>query len=356
MLTQCAHGQRRTAHATSVCCVGDDSSTTHARALAECWRTGALPAPLQESLLNAITLKEAPKTRKDEDSALGVFLDDKKHLVVVITTDRGLCGSVNSSLSRALRKELTACAAAGSNVRLFVLGEKGRAQVARDYLPIVARSVDSYMDRDPIFPLAASIASKIIAHDYDVLTLWYNKYENQVKFTNVYKKIPKLTGLGAGVLPPSLKGYEVSACGCVRARKYLATMVVLSALYARRRSLPRATELNYILFPHATRAQSLFVLTCWSVVNLQLEPEGEETLANVEEYGVASALFYAMLETAACETSQRVTAMDNASTNAKDMVDRFKLIYNRARQAKITTELTEIISGSESLVSATVSD
>ncbi|RYY34500.1 F0F1 ATP synthase subunit gamma, partial [archaeon] len=79
-------------------------------------------------------------------------------------------------------------------------------------------------------------------------------------------------------------------------------------------------------------------------------------LQNIEEYAVASALFYALLETVACETAQRVTAMDNASTNAKDMVDRFKLIYNRARQAKITTELTEIISGSESLQAATASD
>lgn len=89
---------------------------------------------------------------------------------------------------------------------------------------------------------------------------------------------------------------------------------------------------------------------------MQLEPDGEEMLANVEEYGIASAIFYAMLETTACETSQRVTAMDNASTNAKDMVDRFKLIYNRARQSKITTELTEIISGAESLQISTASD
>ena len=107
----------------------------------------------------------------------------------------------------------------------------------------------------------------------------------------------------------------------------------------------------------------------------------------MQEYAVASAVLFAMLETAACETSQRVTAMDNASTNAKDMVDSFKLLYNRARQAKargtggvrtcdhafissrahparpptrarpqVTTELGEIISGSESLAQATVSD
>jgi F-type H+-transporting ATPase subunit gamma len=185
---------------------------------------------------------------------------------------------------------------ANSNVRLFVLGEKGRQQIARDYAPIVARTVDAYLDRDPIFPLASSIASKIVNEQYDVLTLWYNHYENQIKFHNVYKKIPQFAGLPVGVLPPALKGFAV-------------------------------------------------------------EPENnEETLVNMQEYAIAAALYYVMLETTACETSQRVTAMDNASTNAKDMVDRFKLIYNRARQSKITTELTEIISGAESLQTNTTSD
>lgn len=250
------------------------------------------------SLLNAVALKDEikEKAKGDEDAALGVFADDKKHLVVAITTDRGLCGSVNSSLSRALRKELDLAAKEGSDLRLFVLGEKGRAQIARDYHPIVARSVDGYMDRDPIFALASALATRIIAEPYEMLTLWYNQYENQVKFHNVYKKIPQLTAGGAAAkMPASLAGYEV-------------------------------------------------------------EPEGPELMLNLQEYAVAAALYYAMLETVACETSQRVTAMDNASTNAKDMVDRFKLIYNRARQAKITTELTEIISGSESLQSNVASD
>jgi len=239
---------------------------------------------LQLSLLNAVALKDEikEKAKGDEDAALGVFADDKKHLVVAITTDRGLCGSVNSSLSRALRKELDLAAKEGSDLRLFVLGEKGRAQIARDYHPIVARSVDGYMDRDPIFALASALATRIIAEPYEMLTLWYNQYENQVKFHNVYKKIPQLTAGGAAAkMPASLAGYEV-------------------------------------------------------------EPEGPELMLNLQEYAVAAALYYAMLETVACETSQRVTAMDNASTNAKDMVDRFKLIYNRARQAKITTELTEV--------------
>ena len=78
----------------------------------------------------------------------------------------------------------------------------------------------------------------------------------------------------------------------------------------------------------------------------EVEPKNNsETLVNLQEYAVASALFYAMLETTACETSQRVMAMDNATENAKDMVHSLSLIYNRARQARITTELSEIIGG-----------
>ena len=128
--------------------------------------------------------------------------------------------------------------------------------------------------------MAASIASSILAEPYDVLTLVYNHYENQVKFHTTFKKIPQFGGLPVGVMPSSFKGYDV-------------------------------------------------------------EPENnEEALVNMQEYAIASSILFAMLETQACETSQRVTAMDNASTNAKDMVDSFKLLYNRARQAKITTELT----------------
>ena len=163
------------------------------------------PILLQQSLLNAVALKEEEKAVVDEDAARGVFLDGKSHLCVLITTDRGLCGSVNSSLTRGLRKELAAGAAADAKVRLFVVGEKGRAQIARDNIPIVASSIDGYSDRDPIFPLAASMASRIVSNSYDVLTLVYNTYENQIKFHNTYKKIPKI----AGSLPPSLKTYEV---------------------------------------------------------------------------------------------------------------------------------------------------
>jgi len=148
-----------------------------------------------ESILNAVALPPpAPEEgkKKDEDAALGIFQDTtKKHLVVVITTDRGLCGAVNSSLARALRRELAAAAKAKASVKVITLGDKGRAQIARDYAPIVARAIDNCFDKDPIFPLAAALAAKIVAEPYEVLTLYYNHYENQAKFHNTYKQIPQ---------------------------------------------------------------------------------------------------------------------------------------------------------------------
>jgi len=244
-----------------------------------------------ESILNAIAVVEVEKKsdkKKDEDSSKGLFLDDRKHLCVLVTTDRGLCGAVNSSLARSLRKELNEALKEKRSLRVLTLGDKGRSQIARDYAPIVARAIDNCFDKDPIFPLAAALAAKIVVEPYELLTLYYNHYENQAKFHNTYKRIPQLVGAKSGAMPAKLAGYE-------------------------------------------------------------MEPEVDETLLNLQEYGIASALFYAMLETAACETSQRVMAMDNATENAKDMVHRLSLQFNRARQAKITTELTEIISGSESL-------
>eukprot|EP01138_Halocafeteria_seosinensis_P008882 gb/GECG01009078.1/.p1 GENE.gb/GECG01009078.1/~~gb/GECG01009078.1/.p1 ORF type:complete len:167 (+),score=24.04 gb/GECG01009078.1/:1-501(+) len=139
---------------------------------------------------------------------------------------------------------------------------------------------------------AAVLGEKIVQEDFDVMTMMYNEYENAATFKTVRKNIPQLGGLGVGQVPERFKGYEI-------------------------------------------------------------EPENnEETLVNMMEFAVAGSLYYAMLESTACEVSQRVTAMDNASTNASDMVDKYNLLYNRARQAKITTELTEIISGAESIADA----
>lgn len=103
--------------------------------------------------MNAVVEKEAPREavtgKVDEDAATGYFLDGKKHLVVVITTDRGLCGSVNSAIARLMRKELNASIKAGADLKMFVLGDKGRAQIARDYMPVMTRTIDNYLGASP---------------------------------------------------------------------------------------------------------------------------------------------------------------------------------------------------------------
>jgi len=213
----------------------------------------------------------------------------KKMLAVVVTSHRGLCGGVNSAVCRVARQNYLDLKKAGMDISLFCVGDKARAQIARDYKGAMTFSVDSCFDKDAIFPLAAAIGEKIVNLDFDVVTFFHNEYENAAKFNTITTSIPRMSGYAVGVLPPTLKGYNI-------------------------------------------------------------EPENnEEALTNMMEYAVAGVLYTILLETQACEVSQRIIAMDNASTNAGEMVGRFTLFYNRARQAKITTELSEIISGSESL-------
>ena len=101
---------------------------------------------LQESILNAVQIREEGREKaKNEDAAQDILIDGKKHLLVAITTDRGLCGAVNSSLSRSVRKEVNAAAKAGAPVKIFVLGDKGRAQIAREYLPVMTKAIDTYL-------------------------------------------------------------------------------------------------------------------------------------------------------------------------------------------------------------------
>jgi ATP synthase F1 gamma subunit len=232
----------------------------------------------------------APEGAADAEGA--AKKSGKRQLMVCLTTDRGLCGSVNSTLARVAKGYIKDQKSKGFDVSLVVLGEKGRTQIVRDNLALTRRLIDAAFDKEIIFPLAAAVAEKVVKEPFDVLTLVYNRFETAAKFVTTFRHFPQLSGLPVGVLPPKFKGYGV-------------------------------------------------------------EPDNnEETLVNLMEYSVAGALYYTLLETKVNEIAQRVTAMDNASTNASDMVDRFQLIYNRARQAKITTELTEIISGAESIADA----
>lgn len=246
----------------------------------------AVESRLTESKPFGVSLLKSICPPQDQSNAES----SKNILFLVMTTDRGLCGGVNSTICREVRSDLKELVDAGHNVKLFVCGEKGRAQLTRDYADRMVVAIDSCFDKDPIFPVAASIAEEVVRQPFDELHMFYNEFENAAKFNSTKKIIPQAAGYPVGKLPPHMKGWEV-------------------------------------------------------------EPENnEEVLVNTQEYALAGSILYAMMESQACEVSQRIISMDNASTNASDMVGRFTLQYNRGRQAKITTELTEIISGAESLV------
>jgi F0F1-type ATP synthase gamma subunit len=244
---------------------------------------------------------------------------------------------VNSSLARALRKELLGAAKDKKDVRVVTLGDKGRAQIARDYVPVMARSFDQLFDKDANFALASAVAAKIIQEPYDYLVLYFNKYENQAKVRGARG--------AARRNPPWAHGGE----GPLRRRMARGEGLRLFDGISRSPTHARAS-------PHPQFHNTFKVIPQLSALKPGEEPatlkgyeveplDNSEAMINLQEYAIASSIFYAMLESAACETSQRVMAMDNATTNAKDMVHSLSLIYNRARQAKITTELSEIIGG-----------
>jgi len=233
------------------------------------------------SLMSNVVIPESEALPKDSK---------KKVLVVAVTSDRGLCGGVNSSVARYAREQFRVLKEAGHEVSLIAIGDKARQQIARESGDKARRALDSCFDKDAIFPLAAAFGEKIVKEPYDVIAFLHNQFENAAKFNTVTTYVPRMSGYAVGILPPKLSGYGI-------------------------------------------------------------EPENnEESLANMAEFAVAGVMYNILLHQQACEVSQRIVAMDNASTNATDMVGRFTLFYNRARQSKITTELTEIVAGAESLV------
>jgi F-type H+-transporting ATPase subunit gamma len=208
----------------------------------------------------------------------------QKNLIVAMTTDKGLCGGVNTILSRMTRQLLQKIEADGKTYQLFVLGEKGRGQLRRAY---GEKFLGSATDRQMpyTFDLASSIAQDVLAGEYDAVHLLFNRFKSAIAYIPSIKTIRPLTDPTAPFLYP-----------------------------------------------------------------FEVEPENDpETLTNFFEYTLATQIFHSMLENATSEQSSRMQAMENASKNAGEMIGKLTLQYNRARQARITTELIEIISGASAL-------
>jgi len=208
----------------------------------------------------------------------------KKNLFVVLTTDKGLCGGVNSILTRILKYKLNTLQTEGKEFDLIVIGDKGRSQLRRSHGDrILVSAADRLTPYN--FELASTLAQDALEREYDQIHLVYNKFVSAIAYTTSVKSISPL--------------------------------------------LDPAAEYLY---------------------EFEVEPEKDpETLQNFYEYTLGTQLYHSMMENATSEQSSRMNAMENASKNAGEMIDALNLQYNRARQARITTELIEIISGASAL-------
>jgi F-type H+-transporting ATPase subunit gamma len=215
---------------------------------------------------------------------------DQTHLLVVATAERGLCGGFNSSIVRLARVRINTLQAAGKTVKILTVGKKGREQLRRDYGKLIVGHVDLGQVRKLGYADAAAIARDILHRydegEFDVCTIFYNRFQS------VISQIPTERQL----IPAVFDAEEAAA-----------------------------------------------------VAQYEYEPEEGAILADLLPRGVATQIFTALLENAASEQGARMSAMDNATRNAGEMIERLTIVYNRSRQAAITKELIEIISGAEAL-------
>ncbi|MEL6369611.1 MAG: F0F1 ATP synthase subunit gamma [Pseudomonadota bacterium] len=219
--------------------------------------------------------------------------DDKVHLLIVATADKGLCGGFNSSIVRLAREHIVKLQGQGKTVKIITVGRKGNDQLKRLYGEQIVWTTD-FLDVKQIgFSQAHDIAERVLtmfeAGEFDVATLFYGKFKSVISQVPTPQQIIPAQA-PEGIEPPDLKG----------------------AIY-------------------------------------EYEPEEDEILAALLPRYVGVQIFRALLENVASEMGAKMSAMDNATRNAGEMIDKLSLQYNRARQAQITKELIEIISGAEAL-------
>jgi F-type H+-transporting ATPase subunit gamma len=218
---------------------------------------------------------------------------DDVHLFVVATSDKGLAGAFNTNIVRLARKRAEELRAAGKTVKFYTIGKKGKDQLARTYRNDIVREVEpgdlGKLTFAQVQEWGEDLTARFEAGDFDVAHLFFNK------FVSVLTQEPTELQL----MPVALSNDNAPAAGASASVEY--------------------------------------------------EPDEEEILADLLPRNVAVQLLRAQRENAASEQGSKMTAMDNATRNAGDMINKLTIQYNRTRQAAITTELVEIISGAEAL-------
>lgn len=219
---------------------------------------------------------------------------DHRHLIVVMTSDRGLCGGFNSSIVRSVRKRIQELKASGKEVYLLCVGRKGYDQLRLEYKSIILGRVSDITKRKLGYADAQKVSDELFTlfkeHKIDVVSVVYNEFKSAISQVVTYRQL----------IPLDISAFEGK---------------------------------------NATADDSSY----------EYEPGEEEILEELLPRNITVQCYRALLENSASEQGARMTAMDNATRNAGDMIDKLSLVYNRTRQAAITTELTEIISGAEAV-------
>jgi len=219
---------------------------------------------------------------------------DQVHLLVVMTSDRGLCGAFNSSIVRQARRVARDLKREGKTLKILCVGRKARDQMRREFPQEIIGTIEAVGKPKLNFEAADKIATQIrhmFDHgEFDVCTIVYNKFKSAITQIVTTQQLIPFAGAAAANenADPELASYEY-------------------------------------------------------------EPEEDEILAELLPRNIGMQIFRALLENAASEEGARMSAMDSATRNAGDMINRLTITYNRSRQAYITKELIEIISGAEAL-------
>jgi F-type H+-transporting ATPase subunit gamma len=217
---------------------------------------------------------------------------DDCYLLVVMTADRGLCGGFNSTIVRASRKRIRQLQENGKQVKLLCVGRKGSDQLQRDWGNLITDSLEGITRGKIEFSTVADIGSRVIsmfeAGEFDICSIIFNRFQS-----------------------------------------------AMTQIVTERQIIPAS-------IPEAQNEEETLGM-------YEYEPDETAILAELLPRNVSTQLFSALLENTASEHGARMTAMDSATRNAGDMIDKLTLTYNRTRQAFITKELIEIISGAEAL-------
>lgn len=225
-------------------------------------------------------------TKPDEDASAKSDDGEKSRLVIAVTSDRGLCGGVNSSIVKGVKRMIAENQKV--NHAIMLLGDKGRDGLARVHGKNMVVSFKDVFKNPVTFPQVCLISEDILSRDFDEVMLVYNEYVSVISQNVIFKPIVGLKALMASA--EAFDEYEFDS-----------------------------------------------------------DMDSAQVLVDLFEFQLATQLFNALLENATSEQAARMSAMDNASRNASDMLQKLTLTYNRQRQAAITQELSEITSGAAAL-------